>query len=110
MKKLTKSKFARQALVLYLGIVAALIVVLLTFTGCTDTCQTTTTYISYEPVLKSMSSIREEVDVLPPQPRELQGKIYVYGDYLFLGDPGKGIHIFNNSDQSNPVSISFLNI
>ncbi|MEN8251322.1 MAG: hypothetical protein ABFS32_20490 [Bacteroidota bacterium] len=110
MKKFIKSKVARQALVIYLGIVAAMIVVLLTFTGCTDTCQTTTTYISYEPVLESMSALRNDVDILPPQPRALQGKIYIYGDYLLLGDPGKGIHIFNNSDQTNPDAVSFLNI
>jgi hypothetical protein len=64
----------------------------------------------YEPIYESMSALRLEVDVLPPQPKESLGKIYIYGQYLLLGDPGKGIHVYDNSDKTNPRAISFINI
>jgi len=57
-----------------------------------------------------MSELRLEVDVLPPQEKESLGKIYIYGQYLLLGDPGKGIHVYDNSDKTNPIAISFISI
>ena len=83
---------------------------MMTMSGCTDTCETTTTYITYQPTFESMADLRPQVSILPPQPREGQGKIYVYGDYLLLGDPDLGIHVYDNSDQTNPQAISFINI
>lgn len=38
------------------------------------------------------------------------GKIYIYNDYLFINEPNEGIHIYNNSNPSAPVNISFLKI
>jgi len=98
-----------KSISLSLGVIVAIIIVL-TLSGCTDTCNTTTTYTTFKPIYASMSDLRLEVKVLPPQPRETQGKIYVYGQYLLLGEPGKGIHVFDNSDKTNPVAISFINI
>ena len=83
---------------------------MMTMSGCTDTCETTTTYITYQPTFESMADLRPQVSILPPQPREGQGKIYVYSDYLLLGDPDLGIHVYDNSDQTNPQAISFINI
>lgn len=105
-----KAKPYLKSVALYLGILIGGMVVLFILSGCTDTCKTTRTYIRYNPIYESMSTLRTQVEVLPPQPRESQGKIYVYGQYLLLGDPGKGIHVFNNADKSNPMAISFINI
>lgn len=92
------------------GVLVAAIVMLLLLSGCGDTCKTTTTYITYSPTYGSMTDLRGEVEILPPQARESQGKIYIYGQYLLLGEPGKGIHVFNNTDESNPINLSFINI
>ena len=45
-------------------------------------------------------------------PRELgtAGKIYIKDQYLFVNEYLKGIHIFDNTDPSNPTSIGFLEI
>ena len=99
-----------ESITLYLSILIASLILLLSFSSCTDTCKTTTTYTTYKPIYASMSELRLEVDILPPQPRESQGKIYVYGKYLLLGEPDKGIHVFNNADKTNPIAISFINI
>jgi hypothetical protein len=110
MQSIVKSKSLIRALSLYLGIVVAALISLFSLSGCADKCSTTSSYTTYRPVLASMSALRQEVDVLPPQQRENSGKIYIYGQYLLLGDPGKGIHVFDNSDKTNPLALSFINI
>jgi hypothetical protein len=110
MKISFKSNSLLKSIALYLGIGIGVLVLLLSLSGCTDTCTTTSTYTLYEPVYESMSDLRLEIEILPPQPRESQGKIYIYGEYLLLGEPGKGIHVYNNKDQTNPQAISFVNI
>jgi hypothetical protein len=110
MKTVFKSNSLLRSIIVYLGIAGGLLVLLFSLPGCTDTCNTTTSYTTYQAILKPMSELRLEVDVLPPQEKESLGKIYVYGQYLLLGDPGKGIHVFDNSDKTNPVAISFINI
>ena len=96
--------------ILFVGLIIAVIIVAISLSGCTDTCTTTVTYTTYQPVFASMSDLRMQVGVLPPQSRESQGKIYVYNQYLLLGDPGNGIHVYDNSDKTNPQDISFINI
>ena len=110
MKNTVKFNSLVRSMLLYMGIGIGIIILLFSLSGCTDTCTTTTSYTLYEPVYESMSSLRLEVEILPPQSRESQGKIYIYGDYLLLGDPGKGIHIFDNKDKTNPQAISFVKI
>jgi len=41
---------------------------------------------------------------------ENPGKIYIYNTYLLLADTGKGIHVFDNSDRSNPNKIGLIQI
>ncbi|MCF6352093.1 MAG: hypothetical protein L3J06_03690 [Cyclobacteriaceae bacterium] len=110
MNDLLKAKPVLKTLTIYVGIIIGGLVLLFLLPGCSDTCKTTSTYITYNPIYASMSSLRSQVEILPPQPGETQGKIYVYGDYLLLGDPGKGIHVFNNADKTNPIAVSFINI
>ncbi|WP_316800933.1 hypothetical protein [Pedobacter frigidisoli] len=43
------------------------------------------------------------------KPKET-GKIYIFNDYLFINEPAKGIHIYNNSNPANPVNIAFLQV
>ncbi|AHM60747.1 hypothetical protein D770_12465 [Flammeovirgaceae bacterium 311] len=80
-------------------------------TACNDQVEYTQTYTVYEPVFMSPDEIRasfavEETGRILHDP----GKIYVYGDYLFINEPGAGIHVVNNTDKSNPLNIKFINI
>ncbi len=89
----------------------SLLTVLSFFLGsCTDECQTTRTYYYYEPVMKTMAEVRKEVKLLDARPIVESGKIYIFGQTLFINEPGKGIHVINNTDKSNPVPLSFINI
>lgn len=38
------------------------------------------------------------------------GKIYKYGNYTFQMDKGRGIHVINSSDPSNPLKVKFIQV
>lgn len=63
----------------------------------------------YKPIYASRNSTNQ-ISQLSPKPLKNPGKIYVYGNFLFVGEKGKGVHIFNNANPSNPVPLSFLEI
>jgi hypothetical protein len=79
-------------------------------TSCSDTCSTTYTYTVQEPQYMLRTELREAVKTIAPQALENPGKIYVRGNYLFINEVNKGIHIFNNSDPSSPRPVSFITI
>ena len=80
-----------------------------TFTGCLkDNCSHT--YVLYTPVYKTLSEVRANIKSSAPKPLESTGKIYLYGNYIFLNEPDKGIHIIDNSKPAHPKNISFIPI
>jgi hypothetical protein len=70
----------------------------------------TRTYTIYTPVYKEKSEVLASIKTEQPKPVVSAGKIYMYGTYLFLNEVNKGVHIFNNSNPSNPVSVGFIDI
>lgn len=81
------------------------------FTSCLkDTCSEKRTYTVFTPVYRSAESIREGVTMEEPRELTKPGKIYVYGDHLFINERGEGLHILDNSDPSQPVNLAFLAI
>ncbi len=78
--------------------------------GCTDKCEVTHEYIYLEPVFTPLQEIRASVELTAPQPIAAVGKIYFKDDYLYVNEPGKGIHIIDNSNPSSPLPVKFLAI
>lgn len=78
--------------------------------GCSDTCETTTTYVYYEPVYTSFEELRSSVALKENRPINQAGKIYLINDHLLINEPNEGIHIIDNKDPENPVNIGFINI
>lgn len=63
------------------------------------------------PKIISLADMRSlSVGITKAQTATKTGKIYIYNDYLFINEPNKGIHIYNNTNPNNPVNISFLQI
>ena len=91
-------------------LMGAIIVATLSLFSCTDSCETTETYVYLEPVYTSASEVRASFESMEPRALENAGKIYRKDHFLFINELGKGIHIFNNNDKTNPVPLSFLNI
>lgn len=52
----------------------------------------------------------EETGLTKPAKVLRTGKIYIYKNFLFINEVRKGIHIFENSDPSNPVNVAFLKV
>lgn len=50
------------------------------------------------------------IKTLPPRTFDNLGNIVVVGDYLFIVEINKGIHVIDNSNPSNPQTIVFWNI
>ncbi|HEX9650690.1 MAG TPA: hypothetical protein VGA21_09020 [Cyclobacteriaceae bacterium] len=77
--------------------------------SCEDKCETVTSYIMMEPVYKTTEEVRNGFGIKEPHPIESSGKIYVFGEYLLVNEPGNGIHIIRNAD-CNPIPVSFIAI
>lgn len=81
--------------------------------GCNDDMlvKETVTYTVNKPVYMSADVFRSSVKVTT-QPEEItqQGKICFYEGYLYVSEPGKGIHIIDNRNPSTPASVGFIEL
>ena len=78
--------------------------------GCTDKCEIQSEYVYFEPVYTTVEELRASIDLTGPQPLGAVGKIYVKDNYLFVNEPGEGIHIIDNRNPSQPIQKKFLKI
>lgn len=62
------------------------------------------------PQLMSKTAFRSSVEVAAPKTIEEPGKIYVYNNYIFVGDVDAGIHVIDNSNPEAPQAIKFIEI
>jgi hypothetical protein len=84
---------------------------ILLLTTCKDEVTRTRTFHTMVPYYISVSDLRAQV-ITAQEPRELSvpGKIYIYGNYLFITEVNKGIHIVDNTNPASPRFINFINI
>ena len=82
----------------------------LVFFGCTDTCETVSSYTYYKPVFMSKAELRDAIQFESSQGINQSGKIYFINDHLLINEPNKGIHIIDNANPENPQNLGFINI
>ncbi len=87
----------------------ACLVLLFFGTGCMKD-KITRTYQIRTPVYEVLSAFRKTIKSQPAVSITNPGKITAYEKYVFLSEPGKGIHVIDNSDPSHPQNVSFINI
>jgi len=80
------------------------------FGGCTTTTVERVTYTANVPVYMPYSEFRSSFKKTEPKDSISPGKIYFKDNYLFVNEPGKGIHVIDNSNPSNPQKIAFYEI
>lgn len=68
------------------------------------------TYKIYTPVYVQIDTLLHKIVGNAAVPVSRPGQLYVKGNYIYLNDIDKGIHIFDNSDPSNPAQTGFLTI
>ncbi len=79
--------------------------------GCLrDDCTSERSFVRFDPVYKSLADIRAGVKAESPRSLQKPGKIYAFGNYLFINEKQEGIHVIDNSDPSHPQTMAFWNI
>lgn len=73
-------------------------------------CKQTVSYTKATAIYGDLNAIRNQPVNDIVQEIENPGKIFLSNDYLFIGEEGKGIHVLDNSDPTNPIRINFINI
>jgi hypothetical protein len=79
-------------------------------TSCSDKCETVAYYSYYEPVYMPLDEFRSAVAIEAPKAIKNTGKIYFKDLFLFLNEPGKGIHVIDNRNPETPVKLNFISI
>ncbi|MDP2423067.1 MAG: hypothetical protein U1C46_03020 [Bacteroidales bacterium] len=64
----------------------------------------------YQPLLLSRTDLAGSVFFQPARDFTNPGKIYLYGDTIFIVDLYKGIHVIDNSTPATPRKTSFIHI
>jgi hypothetical protein len=100
-KRIHVSLYALLFLTVLLGISVLL-------EGCSNSCETTQQYVYYEPVYTTVEQVRAEISLEAPRQISTVGKIYYKDGYMYVNDPGEGIHIIDNRDPLHPVVKNFL--
>jgi hypothetical protein len=99
-----RNKFLSLPLSLLLVSIIAML-----FQSCVkDNC--TSHYSYWEPVYKTTAEARANIKNNPSKSIERPGKIYIRGNYIFLNEIDKGIHIIDNSNTAAPRNIAFVDI
>ena len=77
--------------------------------GCVkDNCKQTYTY--FMPVYKTTAEVRANIKSNKPEEIKRPGKLFIKGDYIFLNEIDRGIHILDNTNPANPENVAFINI
>ena len=95
---------------------------ILTAVGCLTMCfvlfflqgclkdKATHTYTILRPIYQAKEVVKANIKSNLPKTIESPGKIFIYGNYVFLNEPDKGVHVIDNSNPSNPVTKAFIDI
>ena len=75
-----------------------------------DDCKQFYTYSYYIPVYKTTAEVRAGIKSDAPQQVDNPGKIVILGNYIFLNEIDKGIHVINNSNPASPQNVAFISI
>jgi hypothetical protein len=77
---------------------------------CSEVCTVTNKYYHVKPIYTSFAELRASVRAEEPRDLVNAGKIYFKDRYLYINETGKGVHVIDNRNPSNPVHKSFINI
>ena len=86
-----------------------LLLVCFVFNGCLKDVKLQK-YSFYTPIISLKTDVRNAIKSSAPQSIAMPGKIYVQGNYIYINDLGKGIHIIDYSQPSAPKNIAFIPI
>lgn len=98
MKKLIVYIFLSSSLIFFLN-------------GCVkDTCHHIYSYKYYIPVYKTTEQVKANIKSNTSKDIVNPGKIFIRGNYIFLNEMDKGIHIIDNSNPASPKNVAFIDV
>ncbi|MDH5398508.1 MAG: hypothetical protein OEX02_10195 [Cyclobacteriaceae bacterium] len=86
------------------------ILILFALVGCFDEEPPQWGTTQYVPVMVDRADFEAAVSVMAARDVHQAGKIYTIGNYIFLNERFKGIHVIDNTDPANPLNKGFINI
>jgi hypothetical protein len=92
-----------------LSLSMALVVLSVLLNGCFKDV-VTEKYTFYRPVYKTKAEVRANIKSALPQPVKQPGKLFIKGNYIFLNELEKGIHVIDYSNPTAPQNIGFIAI
>ena len=91
------------------ALLTSTLALLFVFNSCVkDSC--TRRYVYWEPVYRTKDEVRANIKNNSPREIERPGKIYIRGNYIFLNEIDRGIHVIDNSNKAAPRNIAFVDI
>ena len=61
-----------------------------------------------QPIYLGYEALRAAVRSDAPRAITAIGRLYLYGDFVFLNSLNEGVHVIDNRDPENPVNLAFL--
>ena len=83
--------------------------IIVLFSGCIKD-KVSRTYQIMRPIYEDKAVVLSNVKGGAAQQLSKPGKIFIRGNYLYINEIDKGVHIYDNSNPSEPRQISFINI
>ena len=65
-------------------------------------------YKLFTPIVEKMVDLKAKIKTVSGTPVVNAGKLFVIGNYIFLSEREKGIHIIDNTNPSNPINKGFI--
>lgn len=96
-----------RKLVVILKLMAIFLVL---FSSCEDKVIDRRIYKANVPIYMSNDEFKSAFKNVEPRDLVNPGKIYFKDNYIFINEMYEGIHIYDNSDPSNPQNISFIEL
>ena len=91
------------------ALLTSTLALLFVFNSCVkDTC--TRRYEYWEPIYRTKDEVRANIKNNPVREIERPGKIYIRGNYIFLNELDRGIHVIDNSIKTSPRQVAFIDI
>lgn len=87
----------------------AMVTLIILCPGCLKD-KVTRTYTIYTPVYKTTQEVRSNIKSNAPLTIVNPGKLFIRGNYIYLNETDKGIHVIDNSNPSLPKNVAFITI
>ena len=70
----------------------------------------THTYTILRPIYQTKEVVRANIKSNGSKTIESPGKIFIYGNYVFLNEVDRGVHIIDNTNPSSPQNVAFIDL